>query len=138
MAPQILNYTQITPHLSCAGKPTYAQLERLGKEGFEVVINLAVAHTTLKYEDRVLARQKISYFHLPVTWEAPEVAQLELFLEIMSVLYGKKRVLVHCVMNYRASVFIYRFMRDVLKKDVPFIAPKTFVPDANWNALIHR
>ncbi len=138
MSPQIINYIQITPHLSTAGKPTYAQLKRLGEMGFEVVINLAVADTTLKDEDRALARQNIAYIHLPVTWEMPEEAQLDLFVEIMKTLYGKKRVLVHCVMNYRASVFVHRFLKEVLKSDAEFLAPKAFIPDANWSALLHR
>jgi len=138
MTSQIINYIEITPQLSTAGKPTYAQLERLGEAGFEVVVNLAVAHTTLKYEDRTLSRQNISYFHIPVTWDAPEPEQLELFLEVMKSLYGKKRVLVHCVMNYRASVFVYRFQRDVLKNGAPFIAPQEYVPEGPWRELFER
>ncbi len=74
----------------------------------------------------------ISYFHIPVSWESPEVEKLKLFFEIIKSLYRKKKILVHCVKNYRASVFVYKFQTKILKNGAKFIAPKEFVPNEVW------
>ncbi len=50
-----------------------------------------------------------------------------------------KKVFIHCIKNYRASVFIHRYKKDILKqKDVKFIAPKEYVPNATWGKILYN
>lgn len=135
----IINHIQVNEKISTSGQPSKEQFKRIAQQGFDVIINLAMHHKgALKEEDKIVSKNGMVYIHIPITWKSPEVDRLELFLTLLKSLQKKnKRVFVHCIMNYRASVFIYHYKKSVLRqKDANMIAPSGFKPNAVWKKMI--
>ena len=111
---ELLNYYEYSPSLMSSGQPTREQFSAISAAGVETVINLAPASApdALADEAELVASLNMGYAHIPVDWEAPPLADVERFLEVMQVNAGR-RVLVHCYANARASafVFIHRVLR---------------------------
>jgi protein tyrosine phosphatase (PTP) superfamily phosphohydrolase (DUF442 family) len=83
--------------------------------GFDVVINLAMpdSENALDNEGALVAVTGMNYVHLPVDFEQPTAAHIHQFFKVMDAYEGKK-ILVHCVVNARASAFLYKYL-DLLK-----------------------
>ncbi|MCV6608161.1 MAG: protein tyrosine phosphatase family protein [Campylobacterales bacterium] len=138
---EIHNYIKINDWLSTAGLPTKEQFEIIGKNGFEVVINLATTEkNNLEDEGKIVGDLNMVYFHIPVTWNSPEQDRLKLFLKILKLLHQNgKKVFIHCIKNYRVSAFVYIFRRDVLKENsVKLIKPEDFEPNEIWKIIIEQ
>jgi protein tyrosine phosphatase (PTP) superfamily phosphohydrolase (DUF442 family) len=136
---EILNYIQINDTLSTAGQPTKKQFKQIAQAGFEVVVNLAMHNKgALPEEDKIVTKNRMLYIHIPITWKKPELDRLKFFLSTMEMLHKQnKKVFVHCIMNYRASVFVYKYRKHVLKeKRVTLVAPKAFKPNGVWKRVI--
>ena len=136
----ISNYIKINDQISTAGQPTKEELRQIAKEGFEVVINLAPHDKgTLNDEDRIVSESGMIYFHLPISWETPQVDRLQLFLMLLKTLEEeKKSVFIHCVKNYRVSVFMHMYKKFVWGlKDVEFVAPAEYEPNAVWQEILN-
>jgi protein tyrosine phosphatase (PTP) superfamily phosphohydrolase (DUF442 family) len=73
------------------------------------VVNLATADKERNGEEGfLLIEQAIDYIHIPVIWDAPTQADLDLFFAVMDARQNRK-TLVHCFANYRASAFTYLY-----------------------------
>lgn len=106
---EIYHYHAIDDHLSTSGQITVEQIEALQETGFELVINLAVADPERNRDEAFrVAEAGIAYINIPVVWEAPTLADLRLFFDVMDA-RGDRRTLVHCFANYRASAFTYLY-----------------------------
>ncbi|MBY0540047.1 MAG: protein tyrosine phosphatase family protein [Campylobacterales bacterium] len=112
---KILNYVKINELISTSGQPKIEELELIAKEGFEVVINLAVPTTSnaLENEDKIVSSLNMSYIHIPVDFENPKISDLKLFLNILQAL-GANKVWIHCAKNYRVSAFMYVYHKYIL------------------------
>lgn len=137
----ILNYIKVSDTISTSGQPTKAEFKKIAKEGFDVVINLAthkLSRGGLKEEDKIVSKNKMDYIHIPIDWEKPEVEKLKLFMILLETLDKEnKKVFIHCIKNYRVSVFIFLYKKYRLKqKSVKLIAPKDFKPTKVWEKLI--
>ena len=88
----ILNFIQIDKNLATAGQPTKQQFKQIAKKGYEVVINLSMNKKgILKEEDKIVMRNGMIYYHIPITWQKPELERLELFLETLKMLQKQKK-----------------------------------------------
>ena len=134
----IPNYIKVNKQISTAGQPTKEQFKSIAKEGFDVVINLAMHNKgALKKEDKIVSKNGMLYFHLPITWKKPELDRLELFLKLLEILEKEnKKVFVHCIMNYRASVFMHIYKRDVWKEEGELVAPEGYMPNKVWKRIM--
>ncbi len=135
----ILNYIKVNDTISTAGQPTKKQFKVIADNGFDIVINLAMHNKgALPEEDKIVSKNGMMYIHLPITWKNPEVERLKLFLHLLKTLQdANKKVFIHCIMNYRASAFIYQYNRLVLNQsDAKLIAPKEFKPTKVWKRLM--
>ena len=137
----ITNFIKVDDRISTAGQPTKKQFKKIKKEGFNIVINLATCDLkrgAIKQEDKIISDLGMSYFHIPITWEKPEVDRMKLFLILLETLDKKNnKIFIHCIMNYRVSVFIYKYKQYILKqKGVKLIAPKLFKPSKKWAKII--
>ncbi len=112
---KILNYVKINELISTSGQPKIEELELIANEGFEVVINLAVATTSnaLENEDKIVSSLNMSYIHIPVDFENPKISDLKLFLNVLQAL-GANKVWIHCAKNYRVSAFMYVYHKYIL------------------------
>lgn len=138
----ITNYLQIKPWLGTAGMPRADQLKLVADQGFEVVINLALAESpgAILDEAERLALMGLEYIHIPVVWESPELSNFESFISIMDQKKGQK-IFVHCVLNMRVSVFVYLYRLLILKEDPDSAYQdlrKIWEPDLVWNDFIRR
>ena len=135
----ILNYIKINNQISTAGQPTKEEFKQIANEGFEVVINLAMHNKgALKKEDKIVSKNGMIYIHLPITWKTPEIDRVKLFLKILeSFEKENKKIFIHCIKNYRASVFMHLYKKFVWKeKDIEFVAPTEYELNEVWQEIL--
>ncbi len=108
----IYNYEQITGWLSTSGQPTERQFADIASTGHNAVINLALpsSDNAIPNEGSIVTAHGMAYFHIPVVFEQPTLADLRLFFGVVDALEGKN-VWVHCVVNARVSAFVYHYLR---------------------------
>ncbi|MER2599790.1 MAG: protein tyrosine phosphatase family protein [Caldilineales bacterium] len=136
----LLNARQVSPVLLTAGQPGREDFAALHAAGYEVVINLALPTSpgALPDEADLAAAHDLHYIALPVVWEAPTPDDLARFFAAMQASAGRS-VLVHCALNYRASVFVYLYRVLELGHSHPAaraLLDTVWQPDAVWTAFI--
>ena len=105
----IRNFQVVSARLASAGQIGYEQIPLLREEGYEVVINLAVADERRNGQEGFLVAQSgLTYVHIPVEWEHPRLSDVEMFFDVMQANRDRK-VFVHCFANMRASAFVYLY-----------------------------
>jgi len=138
----IYHFEQVTPRIGASGQPTNEQFESIAQAGYDAVINLALADSdrAIDHEGSLVTALGMSYHHIPVKFDAPSLADLQLFLGVMRALKDR-RVWVHCVVNARGSAFLYHYLRleegcsddaartELMKKWAPQM-------DAVWQAFM--
>ena len=115
MLADITNYYQMTDRVGTSGQPTPAQFSDIATAGFETVINLALpdGDNALSDEGAVVSRLGMTYIHIPVPWESPDLKHLNQFIAVMKATEPAK-VWVHCVVNARVSAFNYHYLKSCL------------------------
>ncbi len=124
MIEDILNYVRVSDRIATSGQPTVDQFRRIVGAGFEVVVNLAMPDSVNAIADEkdIVESCNMEYVHIPVPFDSPGVEHLKIFFEVMSE-YSKRRLWVHCALNYRVSAFIYQYYR-LIKGEAPEQARK--------------
>lgn len=115
MLKDITNYFQMTELVATSGQPTEDQFKAIAEAGNRVVINLAMpdGEGALKDEGSIVSGLGMTYIHIPVPWESPNLGHLNQFIGVMKSLEPEK-VWVHCVVNARVSAFNYHYLRSAL------------------------
>ena len=136
----IYNFHQVSGILACAGQPTEEQLKQLAGERYQVIINLAPngGKSSLADEAASVKTLGITYCHIPVVFNNPQQSELDNFIDVMN-LHSNKKVLVHCVANYRASAFtgLYLFKTGKLDKtQAQSFIEDVWQPDDDWQQFI--
>jgi len=105
---EIINFAQLSATLWTSGQPNESEFQALAVDGVQVVINLALptSDNALPNEPEIVRSLGMEHIHIPVVWEDPTPANLVEFMDKMDALGEKKKVLVHCALNYRASCFV--------------------------------
>jgi len=138
------NYHEVSETLVSSGQISPAHIASLADEGVELVINLTVEDADLNAREGFeVTALGIDYIHIPVDWNNPTAANLQLFMSILDAA-GDRKVLVHCFANYRASAFLYlyRTLRqgiapEIARKDLDAIWPKpSWAKFPQWQAFI--
>ncbi len=137
---KILNFIKINELISTSGQPKIEEFEFIAKEGFEVVINLAVSKTSnaLENEDKIASSLNMSYIHIPVDFENPKISDLKLFLNILQAL-GANKVWIHCAKNYRVSAFMYVYHKYILHtpfEEIDLSIFEKWQPSLVWQELM--
>ncbi|MDR3694346.1 protein tyrosine phosphatase family protein [Mucilaginibacter sp.] len=138
----IYNYHLVSNMLACSGQPREAQLPIIAAEGYRVIINLGLADGkyALTNEHASAKQLGITYHHIPVQFDDPQINELIAFFELMNRHKGDKK-LVHCAANYRASAFtgLYLFSIHQLDEDrlISFIED-VWQPDPVWQQFIEE
>ena len=135
-----VNTFQVFDWLWTSGQLSEADIKKLPDFGIQTVINLALPTSTnaLQNEAELVCGMRMNYFQIPVEWELPEVAQFELFANLMQKLEGSK-IWLHCAMNNRVSVFIYLYRKLVMKEDeetAGYPLKEIWIPDKTWQEFI--
>ena len=137
----ILNYVVASDRLHTAGQPDSEQLLALPEQGFDLVINLATptSPNAVAEEAQLVAQGGIDYVNIPVDWRAPTYEDFEFFSGILNQ-SRHDRVLVHCMLNYRASMFtfLYRTVHEGVAPDEAYEAMAVvWEPADEWAEFGH-
>ncbi|MBD1873139.1 protein tyrosine phosphatase family protein [Nodosilinea sp. FACHB-131] len=138
----IRNYLVLSPTLGTAGQPTAEQFKAVAEAGYTVVVNLALSTSdnAIPNEAEVVKSLGMTYFHIPVVWEAPTPVDLAIFFKVMERNRDVK-VLVHCALNMRVSAFVYLYR--VLRLGIdPAVAiadlHRIWQPNPTWQTFIDQ
>ena len=96
---------------------------------------LLVAH-----EDDIARGLGLQFIHIPVEWDSPNPADFVAFAAVMQT-HGSGRTLVHCEVNFRASVFgfLYQVLYQGADVDEAMsLMQSIWVPNDTWEAFIVR
>tara|TARA_Y100000590_G_scaffold442220_1_gene570036 strand:+ start:633 stop:1181 length:549 start_codon:yes stop_codon:yes gene_type:complete len=131
-----INYVIASERLHTAGQPSPTQLSTIADLGFDLVINLAPPSNSnaVTNEAQLVAETGLSYLNIPVNWENPSYADFELFSGVLNQ-SGERKVLVHCILNYRASIFtfLYRTIHENVPAAEAFKAVvEVWEPERQW------
>ena len=138
----LLNRIDYSPSLTTAGQPTEAELPLIASVGFDRVIFLAFTNhpKAVAHEDGIVRDQGLQFIHIPVEWESPSPADFAAFAAVMQT-FGSGRTLVHCEVNFRASVFgfLYQVLYEGADVDEAMsLMQSIWVPNDTWKAFIVR
>ena len=138
----LLNRIDYSPSLTTAGQPTQAELPLIASSGFDRVIFLAFTNhpKAVAHEDDIVRDQGLQFIHIPVEWESPSPADFAAFAAVMQT-FGSGRTLVHCEVNFRASVFGFLYQVLYAGADVDeamSLMQSIWVPNDTWEAFIVR
>jgi len=139
---EIINFYEISPLIGTAGQPRADQFAIVRDAGYRLVINLApsFAERAIPNEGEIVRGLGMEYVHIPVIWDAPQVAELEQFFQVMQQ-HQDVPVFVHCQVNYRVSAFMYLYRlrygltsEKQAEQDLHWL----WQPNATWQAFIDR
>lgn len=130
------NRVIVSDRIHTSGQPTEAQLSALRDAGYDMVINLAPPQVfgSIVREGELVAAAGIDYVNIPVDWDQPSYEDFEFFSAILNESRAA-RVLVHCQVNRRASlfVFLYRVVHEGAEPDEAYEdVTSVWVPDGHW------
>ena len=142
MIQDIYNYNHISQQISTSGMPTREQFSEIARAGFEAVIDLSLNESTGHIPDEAELIQSLGmdYHHIPVVWESPQLEDLEAFFQTMKK-SAHRKVFIHCVANYRASVFTFLFrtlQRLEDQKSAEEDMLRIWEPDDIWSSFIRQ
>ena len=138
----LLNRIDYSPSLTTAGQPTEVELPLIASAGYDRVIFLAFTNhpRAVAHEDDIVRDQGLQFIHIPVEWESPSPADFAAFAAVMQT-FGSGRTLVHCEVNFRASVFgfLYRVLYEGADvSEAMSLMQSIWVPNDTWEAFIAR
>lgn len=138
----IKNYFRVTENLGTAGMPLREQFADIAAAGYQVVINLASSASPgqLTDEEQVVQSLGMEYTAIPVIWERPQLDDLRRFFSVMDA-NQNRRIFVHCVANYRVSVFVflYRTLRLATPPGPAWTdLTRIWTPDGIWSEFINQ
>jgi protein tyrosine phosphatase (PTP) superfamily phosphohydrolase (DUF442 family) len=136
----ICNYVRLTDTIATSGQPLEHEFGDIAHSGFVAVINLAMpnSHNAIPEEGGIVAARGMSYFHIPVPFEAPATEHLRQFIAVMEMLKGRP-VWAHCALNYRVSAFmrLYQRLTDGVPAEVgQSVMFERWQPDAVWRRFL--
>ena len=113
----IRNWMPISDVLFTGGQGANEQVPLLAEKGVQTVINLATARQEVNGQEGFhVASAGMTYVNIPVSWQNPTLDDIDQFFRVMKA-NEDRTVYVHCVANYRGSVFT--FLYRVLVEGVP-------------------
>ena len=138
----LLNRIDYSPSLTTSGQPTEAELALIAAAGYDRVIFLAFTNhpEAVAHEDDVVRGLGLQFIHIPVEWESPSLEDFAAFAAVMQT-FGSGRTLVHCEVNFRASVFgfLYQVLYEGADVDEAMsLMQSIWVPNDTWEAFIVR
>ena len=139
---KLLNQIDYSASLTTSGQPTEAELRQIASAGYDRVIFLAFSNhpKAVAHEDDIVRNLGLQFIHIPVEWDSPSPADFAAFAAVMQS-HGSSRTLVHCEVNFRASVFGFLYQVLFAGADVDEALSQMqsiWVPNDTWEAFIVR
>ena len=139
---KLLNQIDYSASLTTSGQPTEPELAKIALAGYDRVIFLAFTNhpKAVAHEDDIVRDLGLQFMHIPVQWDSPSLADFDAFAAVMQA-HGASRTLVHCEVNFRASVFgfLYQVLHEGTDVDETMsLMQSIWVPNDTWEAFIAR
>ncbi|MFI5323995.1 MAG: protein tyrosine phosphatase family protein [Thermodesulfobacteriota bacterium] len=136
----IKNYVKVNDCIATSGQPGRDEFPEIANAGYSAVVNLATGTSpdAIPDEGEVTADEGMAYYHIPVKWTSPELSDLDRFFSVMDDLQDRK-VWVHCVVNKRASAFVYLYRLielGVPEEEARAPIDEVWEPDEIWRGFI--
>lgn len=136
----IINYIQLTERIATSGQPTEEQFIEIANKEYKAIINLAMpdSDNAINNESSIVTSLGMSYFHIPVPFDAPKKEHLTLFLKLIKGL-EEKNTWVHCALNYRVSAFMYHHHKLILElpeNEAQSVIFHNWKPNAVWRKFL--
>jgi protein tyrosine phosphatase (PTP) superfamily phosphohydrolase (DUF442 family) len=133
-------FVAVSERIHTSGQPSREQLGELKTRGYAFIINLATPASSgaIPEEGMLVTKTGLSYLNIPVDFRKPGTEDFELFSNILRQ-SGSRRVLVHCQVNKRASVFafLYRVIHEGIAPDRAWEnVAAVWVPEPQWQDFI--
>jgi len=137
---EIFNYVQFNEDIATSGQPLPDEFTFIAESGYKAVVNIAMhdSDDAVASEGNIVTSLGMSYFHIPVPFDAPTLEHLRLFIKIMECLKSEK-VWVHCAANYRVSAFMYQYQMQVYGASSDEAKSSIFDywhPNQTWNNIM--
>ena len=112
------------------------------KSGVKRIIYLAYSDQdrSLLNEDRLVKNLGMQYIHIPVEWSNPETDDFLLFAAVMQQ-NPSMPTLLHCQVNFRASVFSFLYRVIYLEVDIKKAKSDMDIiwrPNETWTKFIFQ
>jgi protein tyrosine phosphatase (PTP) superfamily phosphohydrolase (DUF442 family) len=140
---EINNLRRVGAQLATSGQPNEQHLAAIAREGYEVVINLALHNDprySLQDEAATVSSLGMEYIHIPVKFDRPTQHDLHLFFDSMQR-HRNRKIWVHCAANMRVTAFLglYWEMHQGLGHDEAFaLMHSVWTPNNVWSAFISK
>ncbi len=137
---EIYNFVQLTDNIATSGQPLENEFALIAQSNHKAVINIAMHNSddALANEGHIVTALGMSYFHIPVPFDAPTIEHLRLFIKVMDCLKGKK-VWAHCAANYRVSAFMYQYLKllcGISSKEAKSSIFDFWHPNEAWKSIM--
>ena len=136
----IINYREYSESFASSGQPSRGEFQAIADAGFRRVVYIAFTDNpgAVADEDLVVKGLGMEYMHIPVDFDAPLPADFYAFADSLNRDPDKKTLL-HCQVNYRATVF--SFLYRVIYRGVSVEAAKAdmnsvWQPNEIWRDFI--
>jgi protein tyrosine phosphatase (PTP) superfamily phosphohydrolase (DUF442 family) len=138
----IFNYMAINDHIASSGQPTQGQFQWIKKAGYTVIIDLTTddfIDNTVENEREIVTGFGLKYIQIPVVFSNPQRGDFETFVQTMKQL-SEEKVWIHCLVNARASSFIYKYRTNVLgenKENALWDLREIWEPFGPWKGFVY-
>ena len=109
------NFVEVSKRIDTSGQPSKELLENFTVKGYSLVVNLAppLSEGSILDEGGLVAQSGARYVNIPVDWKQPSYNDFQFFSDVLNSQTADK-VLVHCQINMRASLFtfLYRVVHE--------------------------
>ncbi len=139
---RINNYIEYSSIFSSSGQVSSDDLNNIMKSGVKRIIYLAYSDQdrSLLNEDRLVKNLGMQYIHIPVEWSNPETDDFLLFAAVMQQ-NPSMPTLLHCQVNFRASVFSFLYRVIYLEVDIKKAKSDMDIiwrPNETWTKFIFQ
>ena len=134
------NLVPVSNLVVTAGQPSAQWLRTLKAQGFDAVVYLAppTVEDAVRDEHAIVAGQGLAFVNVPIDFGKPTEQDYELFAAVMRGL-AKRKVLVHCQINLRASSLTFLYRTIALREDPERAyeaVSRVWKPDDVWRRYI--
>ncbi len=139
----IFNYMAIDEGLVSSGQPTEGQFFWIKAAGYTAIVDLTTddaIDNTVENEPEIVTGLGLKYFHIPVDFRHPQWTDFEKFVQIMQQL-SEDNVWVHCLVNARASAFIFKYRTAILgvdKDEALWDLREVWEPVGPWKEFVYE
>jgi len=137
---EIYNFVQLTDNIATSGQPLENEFALIAQSSHKAVINIAMHNSddAVANEGHIVTALGMSYFHIPVPFDAPTIEHLRLFIKVIEC-FKDQKVWAHCAANYRVSAFMYQYLK--LLYGIPSKEAKSSIfdfwhPNETWTGIM--